>query len=219
MPVPATINVYHILHVDRIQSVIGSGGLLSDAVLSANQLPGTVIGMNSIKQRRLYELQLSNHPQLFVGQCVPFYFCPRSIMLYLIHCANHDELAYKGGQGPIIHLEGNLHEAVAWADAQNRRWAFTLSNAGARYFEDRCSLGDLGEIDWAAVTANHWSGVNVSRQVKEGKQAEFLIEQFFPWQLVKRIGVHSRAVAQQVSNILQHAQHRPTIEIRPDWYY
>lgn len=99
MPVPATINVYHILHVDRIQSVIGSGGLLSDAVLSANQLPGTVIGMNSIKQRRLYELQLSSHPQLFVGQCVPFYFCPRSIMLYLIYCANHDELAYKGGQG------------------------------------------------------------------------------------------------------------------------
>ncbi|HRA20245.1 MAG TPA: GDP-mannose 4,6-dehydratase, partial [Anaerolineae bacterium] len=49
--------------------------------------------------------------------------------------------------------------------------AFTLSNAGARYFEDRSDLGRLGEIDWDAVRARDW------RQCKDGKQAEFLLEQ------------------------------------------
>jgi hypothetical protein len=61
-------------------------------------------------------------------------------MLYLIYQANHQELTYRGGQGPIVHVEADLRATVAWADAQMRRWAFTLSNAGARYFEDRSDL-------------------------------------------------------------------------------
>ena len=30
-----------------------------------------------------------------------------------------------------MHLEADLNEVVAWADASGRRWAFSLSNAGA----------------------------------------------------------------------------------------
>lgn len=219
MPIPSQPRVYHIVHVDRLASIIRDGCLWSDAVLVGMQRPGTVIGMNSIKLRRLNELQLASHPGLFVGQCVPFYFCPRSIMLYLIHRANHEELNYRGGQGPIVHLEGELHAAVAWAQNNGRRWAFTLSNAGAYYFEDRCNLNQLGEVNWAAVAANQWSGAGISRQVKEGKQAEFLVERSVPWSLIRRIGTSSRAVAQQVAAAMQGAVHRPVVEVRPDWYY
>lgn len=82
---------------------MASQGLLCDAKIIAQNAIGTTIGMNTIKQRRLTELTLSSYPDLFVGQCVPFYFCPRSIMLYVIHRADSEELAYKGGQEPIIH--------------------------------------------------------------------------------------------------------------------
>ncbi|AWP22429.1 hypothetical protein C4901_02935 [Acidiferrobacter sp. SPIII_3] len=34
--------------------------------------------MGGIKQRRLNELRLSSHPDLRLGNFVPFYFCPRS---------------------------------------------------------------------------------------------------------------------------------------------
>ena len=68
--------------------------------------------MNQIKERRLKELTLSSHPGLHVGDCVPFYFCPRSIMLYLIYRANHPELAYRGGQKPIVHLEADLQQVA-----------------------------------------------------------------------------------------------------------
>ena len=37
------------------------------------------------------------------------------------------ELAYRGGQGPIVHLEADLRDSVAWADQNRSRWAFTLS--------------------------------------------------------------------------------------------
>lgn len=98
MALPERPKIYHICHVDRLASIVASGGLLSDARVQQQATPGTVIGMNNIKQRRLNELTLTSHPDLYVGQCVPFYFCPRSVMLYLIHMRNA-ELAYRDGQG------------------------------------------------------------------------------------------------------------------------
>jgi hypothetical protein len=215
---PAEPKIYHIVHVDRLASIIADGCLWADAVMVGRAGAGTTIGMGSIKQRRL-TLPIACRPGLRVGDCVPFYFCPRSIMLYLIDRANHPELTYRGGQGPIIHLEADLRAAVEWAEQNRKGWAFTLSNAGANYFEDLCNLDQLHEINWEGVHANRWAGTGISAQLKEGKQAEFLMEERFPWNLVTRVGVLSQAVAQQVSNVLRGAAHQPGIEIRRDWYY
>lgn len=219
MSIPDQPKIYHILHVDRLASVLAGGGLWSDAKVLEHTLPGTTIGMSSIKERRLTQNFLNSHPGLKVGECVPFYFCPRSIMLYLIYQQNHPELTYRGGQEPIIHLECDLKAAVAWAAALKRRWAFTLSNAGSSYFEDRANLVQLGEINWAAVVADKWSGPGVDRSIKEGKQAEFLLEESFPWTLVERIGVRSLAVYHQVAALLLENPHRPKLEVLQQWYY
>jgi hypothetical protein len=194
MAVPANPKIYHIVHLDKLASIVADGCLWSDAELAARPVVGTVIGMNSIKVRRMTELTLTSHPGLYVGECVPFYFCPRSVMLYLIHKRNA-ELTYRGGQGPIVHLVADLNAVVAWANANGRRWAFTLSNAGSYYFEDRADLAQLAEINWASVAASQWSG----SPTKEQKQAEFLIEQHFPWELIEEIGVINQHVGQRVT--------------------
>ena len=36
----------------------------------------------------------------------------RSVMLYVIDKANHPNLAWRGGQGPIVHIEADLREVV-----------------------------------------------------------------------------------------------------------
>jgi len=108
MQIPAEPKIYHIVHVDRLPSIIADDWLWCDAEIVRRSPPGTTIGMNGIKQRRLNELTLTSHPGMHVGDCVPFYFCPRSIMLYLIHQANHPELVYRGGQDHIVHLEADL---------------------------------------------------------------------------------------------------------------
>jgi hypothetical protein len=211
--VPPQPKIYHIAHVDRLPAIVADGFLWCDAEVIRRAPAGTTIGMSSIKQRRLNELWLNSYPDLHVGDCVPFYFCPRSVMLYLIYQGNHPELAYRGGQGPILHFEADLHAAVAWANAQPTRWAFTNSNAGSRYFEDYNDLAHMGKVDWNAVQALKWV------QCKEGKQAEFLLEHCFPWHLVERIGVHSTNVYRQVVNALPPNRHRPAVEVRTDWYY
>ena len=217
--VPSSIRLYHIVHVDRLPSIIAEGQLWCDARMAARAGAGTAIGMGSIKDRRLRLNELTSHPGLFVGQCVPFYFCPRSVMLYVISCRNHPELSYTGGQDPIVHLVADLHDAVGWADGAGRRWAFTLGNAGARYFEDRADLAQLDEIDWEAVEARQWAGAGVSSFVKEAKQAEFLVEEALPWHLIRGIGVRLRSVYGEVEQALRAARHKPAVKILPNWYY
>lgn len=213
-PPPARPSIYHITHVDNLPAIIAEGALVSDAVMLARGGPAAAIGMSSIKQRRL-SLPVSCHPGLNVGDCVPFYFCPRSIMLYVIHCANHVDLAYRGGQGPIVHLEADLHSVVAWAGQQRRAWAFSLSNAGAAYTEFRASWSDLCGLDWNAIGATDFR----SASVKESKQAEFLLPGSFPWSLVRRIGVASAAIASKARAALVRASYQPTVTVQPSWYY
>ena len=213
MRIPDNPKIYHIVHADRLPSIIAEGYLFSDAQMVSRAGTGTSIGMNKIKQRRLHELHLQSHPDLHVGQCVPFYFCPRSVMLYILHCRNDPELTYCGGQEPILHLEADLYATVQWANSQGQRWAFTLSNAGSNYFEDRNDLARLGDIDWDAVQARDW------RQKKDGKQAEFLIESCFPWHLIERIGAISGSWAGQAITAIQNQAHKPRVEILSEWYY
>ncbi len=213
-PPPDAPKIYHIVHVDRLGSIIADGGLWSDAAMVQRPGCGTTIGMSGIKARRL-TLPVHCHPGTHVGDYVPFYFCSRSVMLYVIRMANLPELAYRGGQGPIVHLEADLREVVAWADRTGRRWAFSLSNAGARYAQFRSDLARLDEVNWTAVAATDFRPA----EVKEGKQAEFLVHESFPWTLVRRVGVQSQAIGQQAVLAMVGAAHRPAVQILPHWYY
>ena len=199
--------------MDRLASIISEGTLWCDAEMANRAETGTTIGIKNIKQRRLTN-ELNSHPGLRVGDCVPFYLCPRSIMLFVIYKGNYTELEYKGGQGSIVHLEADLRQVVAWADANGKRWVFTSTNAGAGYFEDYSDLHQLNKLDWDAIQANDWAGAR-----KEGKQAEFLMEHSFPWDMVSRIGVHSAGIRGKVLGETQMAKHQPPVEIKPDWYY
>jgi hypothetical protein len=214
MSQPDFPKIYHIVHVDRLPSILADKFLWSDATMSRRTNSGTVIGMTRIKERRL-NLKIDCHSELSVGECVPFYFCPRSVMLYLLHKGNNSDLAYAGGQSKIIHIEADLYATVNWAEQNSKRWAFTLSNAGANYFESRNRLDQLHEINWNAVQSTEWC----ASPIKEGKQAEFLVEQRFPWHLVSRIGVQSEVTENQVIKHLQRSSHRPAVEIQRAWYY
>lgn len=210
--IPQNPKIFHIVHVDRLTSIISEGCLWSDTAVQQRQLSGTTIGMITIKTRRINKA-LNSYPDLHVGDCVPFYFCPRSVMLYMFYMNNHPEITYRGGQTPIVHLQIDLYKTVQWANQNNKRWVFTDSNAGSFYFNDYANLEQLGKINWNAVQTGDW------RDCREQKQAEFLIEEQLPWKLVEEIGVYSKAQLQQVNSILQAATHRPLVNIKRDWYY
>lgn len=210
---PPSPKIYHIIHVDRLASILTSKGLVSDSRLQGITGIGTTIGLSHIKQRRLTELPINSHPGLMVGNFVPFYFCPRSVMLYLIHMRN-PQLAYQGGQGEILHLQADLQATINWANGAGLRWAFTSSNAGSRYFDDYSDIAQLNQLDWSAIGTTDW------RDCKEAKQAEFLVEDGFPWTLIEKIGIiNDTSLAAKVQTIMHGQTYKPPVQYCPSWYY
>jgi hypothetical protein len=214
MPVPRSPKIYHITHVENLRGILANGGLFSDAEMRARGGPSATIGMSHIKERRL-SLPVPCHPGSYVGEYVPFYFCPRSIMLYLIFRGNQRDLAFREGQDAVVHLEADLWETAARAGQTGRRWAFSLSNAGAYYAEFRDRLDQFDDLDWPSIEATDFRAV----RVRERKQAEFLVHGFFPWSLVRRIGVISLPLLDRVTQVLADIPNPPAVEIRRDWYY
>ena len=211
---PAHPELFHIIHINRLRSIINLGNLYSDAIVTRQQMLGTQIGFSRIKQRRALK-NLASYPDLHVGDCVPFYFCPRSVMLYPIYKQNHPQLTYTGGQNAIIHLRLCMHCCIAWANENKLRWVFTDSNAGSRHFHDFNNLSNLQQLNWQAISARQWS----HPITREEKQAEFLIENNVCFKNVLEIGVNNPITHQQVVAMLNNSNYSPIVSIKPNWYY
>lgn len=114
-----------------------------------------------------------------------------------------------------MHLQADALAAIDWAESTGRRWAVSLSNAGAIYAEFRATRDALAELNWAAIALRDFQ----SPQVKEAKQAEFLMWEAFPWSLVERVGVQSEGTRARAVAALQTDSHRPPVEVLPGWYF
>lgn len=214
MTLPTNPKLYHIVHIDRLASILAAGGLYSDSRMRAEGCGGTTIGMGDLKSLRLRK-PVDVIPGSYVGDFVPFYFCSRSVMLYVIYRGNHAALQYRGGQGPILHLEVDLGRAVDWADRNGVRWAVSLGNATAGYAEFKTGRQELGELRWDLIPVSDFR----DPQVKEAKQSEALFFDFVPWELVERVGAINPATAAQAAQIIQVNPHRPIAQAMPQWYY
>lgn len=207
--------IFHITHIDNLPQIVNSGRLWSDAKRIDLGLDCEIVGMSEIKRRRLEELEVSCHPGTKVGEYVPFYFCPRSIMLYILHRGNHPDITYRNGQYPIIHLQADLFETVARADKNGVRWAFSDVNAGARYANYFSDLTQLDKVNWDAVHQTDFR----DPLVKDGKQAEFLAFESFPWSLVELVGVMNEDMAGRARRVIETAGHQPMVNVKRMWYY
>lgn len=202
---PLQTSIYHITDVENLSTILSDNGLHSDAVMA--QRNPTVIGYTHIKERRLKEIRVPCCNSRFVGEFVPFYFCPRSPMLFTINQGNTGRPV--GCQTTIIHFVSNVAAAISLGQA----WAISDGNAGARYTDYDSNLNALGGLDWSAIRARDWRGRT------HEKSAEFLVADFFPWTCVQQIGCHNSKVAQQVEVLIQNHSHQPSVDVQPTWYY
>jgi len=136
-------------------------------------------------------------------------------MLYILHMANHPNLTYRGGQQPIVHLRADLHAVIRWADENGRQWAISDRNAGTYVAEFYNDPNDLDKVDWQAVAATDFR----DPVVKEGKQAEFLVHDSFPWELVECIGVIDLPQKNQAEQAIRSARYNPLVKVKRRWYY
>jgi ssDNA thymidine ADP-ribosyltransferase, DarT len=203
--VPADPAIYHITHVNNLPGIVRHGGLWCDSKRIAQNLANTNIGYAHIKQRRLSRT-VDTSAGGMLGDYVPFNFCYRSVMLFVISRGHKD---YSGGQDDVVHLVSSMSRAVALG----RAWAFTDRHAEVGYAQHFDDPAKLSEVPWHAMPLHYW------QPVSEERQAEFLVHDFFDWHAVAEIVARTPAMAAQVQQAIRGAAHQPGVAVRPDWYY
>jgi hypothetical protein len=201
--------IYHITHLNNLPGIIEEGLVCDNHTRTGNnRLVGRQeIAYEDLKERRR-QRRVPVPPGGVLADYVPFYFCPRSPMLYAIH---HRKTNYQGGQEEVVHLQVKIEAATAG----RRRFVFTDRHAFIELAEFYNDLADLKKLQWDIINSDNWGG-DVRRPFK---QAEFLVHGRLPWSSVSCIGVHNRAVASSVGQILQSSRHKPPVTTHPSWYY
>jgi hypothetical protein len=209
MPTP----IYHITHVNNLSSILNSGGLIACSRLRQQQANYTDIAYQQIQYRRAIK-QVYCSVGGVLHDYVPFYFAPRSPMLFTIHKGNVQ--GYQGGQTSIIHL---VVEIEAIADL-NLAFAYTDGHAVMDYSDFYDDLDSLDRvIDWELMKSNYWFDTQNDPNRKCRRQAEFLVHQYCPWTLIKEIGVMNDNIKMKVEKILQNQKYQPSVKIYSQWYY
>jgi len=203
---PEQIMIYHITNVENLPSILAAGGLWSD-VRMAQQRSATVIGYGHIKERRMKEIRVPCCGDRFVGEFVPFYFCPRSPMLYTLNRGNTGLPV--GCQRSVVHLVSTVEVGIN----QGKDWAVSDGNAGAFHTSFDATLDAIAGLDWESIHSPDWQGRT------HQKMAEFLVADSFPWTGIHHIGCHNATVAGQVNALLQNQVHHPLVNVQPSWYY
>ena len=199
--------IYHITDIANIPAILAAGGLYSDVALAGVGAPQAQIGYGHIKARRMHAYKVDCCNDRFVGEFVPFYFCPRSVMLYTVNRGNTGRPA--GCQSSIVHLVSTVEVGISLG----RQWAISDGNAGAAHTTFSANANSLDELDWPSIEANSWGGKT------HQKAAEFLLADFFPWNSILWIGCHNDEVKAEMSNLLARHAHQPQVKTKPNWYY
>lgn len=204
--------IYHITHVANIEKIIASGGLWCDNERLKQQFDCVGIAHQHIKDRRAKRaVPLAARGTL--ADYVPFYFAPRSPMLFTIHRGN--VVGYSGGQREVVHLVSSVEMAVQLG----QHWTFTDGHAEMAFSTFYDSLDHLDEVNWQVMEGSYWNDTTEFPDRKRQRQAEFLVHRSFPWQAFHEIGVCDEKLARQVEQLLNKGKHEPDVNVRSAWYY
>jgi hypothetical protein len=207
--------VAHFTHVDHLGTVI-THGLLSDTAAHAAGVISTEVGNLEIKdQRRSRAVPLQ--PGGAVADYVPFYFAPRSPMMFAISRGNVP--SYQGGTARLIYLISSLERLYELG----HRPLLTDRNAALAYAEYRTfaptDLIDDEFIDWELMTKDYWNNTSDEPQRRERRMAEALVHGRVLWDAITEIATQSEVVASEVRAVVSTARPNIPVNVRPQWYF
>lgn len=85
------------------------------------------------------------------------------------------------------------------------------------FYDDLDRLEEV--IDWELMQAKYWSDTEDDPNRKCRRQAEFLVYQFCPWQLIKEVGVMNPTIQRQVQQLLEIYNNPTPVRVYASWYY
>lgn len=208
---PNPTPIYHITPIANLRLILEAGAIWAKRVLDQEDSGYTNMAHQSIQDRR------AQTPVPLAGgvlhDYVPFYFAPRSPMLYTISRGN--VAGFSGGQDSVVHIVSTA-QAVREAGL---RFVFTDGHGIMAFTDFFAELADLDKVDWDIMATDFWADTDDDMDRKRRRQAEFLVHERFPVQLVQQIGVINQAKKNETEAALAEFGVTIPVVIRPGWYY
>lgn len=120
---------------------------------------------------------------------------------------------YADGQRPVIYL----CSAAESVEEAGLHWVFTEGHADMDYTDFFDDLKDLDKVDWNLMGARYWRDTDEDGDRTRRRQAEFLVHEFFPWELVSYIGAYDRSIAEKAGEIIKGGS--AAVGVERGWYY
>ncbi len=164
-------------------------------------------------------------PGGLVHDFVPFYFAPRSPMLYAINGGRVAGCPWR--QGDIVHFETTVQYVVGLG----RLFVFYDRNATLAFSTPHTDLADLDSaVAWDLLTeapqldgfCRYWQNTAAEARYAdrmERRQAEFLVKDDTPLSCMTRLGVMDAARQAQVQAMLAKAGVALAVDVMPSWYF
>ena len=156
--------------------------------------------------------QVPIEPGGVLGDYVPFYFTPHSIMLYNIKTGYGVKMR---PMADIAILATSLHRVV---DAGSR-FVFTDRHAylmGARFSSD---LAELGRVDWSILNSRDFRIDPNDPGKKPRYMAEALVHHSLPVGALEKIVCHGEEQKRQLEAESHRCGNKTPIVVQPDWYF
>lgn len=188
------VHIFRFIHIDNLEFDLLRGLFAKNHVNNLNS-PRKLIANEDIIQRRDKAI-VKCFPDTVVNDYVPFYFSVRTPMLYNIKTGWG---VPKQKQEDIVYLVCQLNE-LATADFQ---WCFTNGNAANEITRFYNNVEKLNKIDWQSINSTDFSDNNSDGDLdrKRKKQAEFLVKDHVPAQLIKYLIVYNKTAKARVDDL------------------
>jgi hypothetical protein len=198
----------HFTHVDNLPGIIEKG-LLAD---TADKGEVRECGQPSIKERRRSR-EVPECRGGVVADYVPFYFAPRSPMLFSILGGRVKE--HGTDQSQLIYLVTQLSRVIT----HGLPWVAADRNAvlhPAKFTVDRRRLED--HIDWAVMEAQYWRNTVNDGSRMQRRMAELLVHGSVPWSVISHVVTCCERRAAIAKDRIP-ATNPPRVLVRPNWYF
>lgn len=207
--VPDPIEVYHFTHLRNLPGIVVEG-IHSDTTCRREQLTQVEIGSNDIRERRLRLHVGPVGPGGCVGDYVPWYFGPRSPMMFTLGKNNY---AYQQGFDEVVYLVSSVPTmgdlGCEWI-ASDRNAALSL----AVFTDDERDLDE--HISWDVIKTRYWTDYVDGGDLRA---AEFLVHDSVPWEAVELIATKTTTTKAKVERLIADHRHCPPVTVSPGWYF
>ncbi len=209
---PNPTPIFHITPIENLRMILNAGAMVAKRALDQGDAEYTNIAHQSIQDRRAHTV-VPCGPGGVLHDYVPFYFAPRSPMLFTISRGN--VVGFDGGQQSIVHL---VATAQAVRDA-GLGYVFSDGHGIMTLSDFYYDLNHLDEVDWEIMRTHYWADTDDDLDRKRRRQAEFLVHEQFPVELIQGIGVINQTIKQQTDQLLAAHGLNIQVVVKPGWYY